>query len=101
MEVFSSEPLLERAPVNIHEVLDHVIRLARNGFARYIRFTEHYDPSRPPVYGRRGQLVQIFLNLVKNAAEAAPDSEGVIVISTAFHHSVRLAVRGMAELGRA
>ena len=70
MEVFGDERPVEREPVNIHVVLDHVKRLAQSGFARHIRFVEDYDPSLPPVLANRDQLVQVFLNLVKNAAEA-------------------------------
>src|SRR6188508_1165426 len=70
MEVFSDERPVEREPVNIHAVLDHVKRLAQSGFARRIRFIETYDPSLPPVFANRDQLIQVFLNLVKNAAES-------------------------------
>ncbi len=70
MEVFSDERPIEREPVNIHVVLDHVKRLAQSGFARHIKFVEDYDPSLPPVLANRDQLIQVFLNLVKNAAEA-------------------------------
>lgn len=94
-EVFSDRPTIERGAVNIHEVLEHVIRLAVNGFGRGLSLVERYDPSLPPVYGDRDQLIQIFLNLVKNAAEAVADREhGEIVISTAFQHGIRLAVPG-------
>jgi two-component system nitrogen regulation sensor histidine kinase GlnL len=95
MEVFSDERPVEREPVNIHVVLDHVKRLAQSGFARQIKFVEHYDPSLPPVSANRDQLVQVFLNLVKNAAEAIGDTaEGEIQISTAFRPGVRLQVPG-------
>ncbi len=70
MEVFGDERPVEREPINIHVVLDHVKRLAQSGFARHIKFIEDYDPSLPPVLANRDQLVQVFLNLVKNAAEA-------------------------------
>src|SRR5438876_8462999 len=70
MEVFTDERPIERQSVNIHVVFDHVKRLAQSGFARHIRFTEEYDPSLPNVLANRDQLVQIFLNLVKNAAES-------------------------------
>ena len=70
MEVFADERPVEREPVNIHVVLDHVKRLAQTGFARHIKFVEEYDPSLPPVLANRDQLIQVFLNLVKNAAEA-------------------------------
>src|ERR1700726_1223129 len=70
MEVFADERPVEREPINIHVVLDHVKRLAQSGVARHIKFVEDYDPSLPPVLANRDQLVQVFLNLVKNAAEA-------------------------------
>jgi len=94
MEMFSDERPMERGPVNIHEVLNRVQRLASSGFARHVRFVELYDPSLPPVYGNRDLLVQALLNLVKNAAEAVPADGGEIVLSTAYRQGVRLAVPG-------
>ena len=91
MELFTDTPMVERSAVNIHEVLDHVRGLAHAGFARSVRFVERYDPSLPRVAGRRDQLVQVFLNLVKNAAEACSESGGEIVLSTAFRSDVRVA----------
>jgi len=93
MESFSDRPI-ERGAVNIHQVLEHVRRLAQTGFARHVRFIETYDPSLPPVWGNRDQLIQVMLNLVKNAAEAIPETGGVIELSTAYQHGVRLAVPG-------
>jgi two-component system nitrogen regulation sensor histidine kinase GlnL len=94
MEVFSDDRPLEREPVNIHVVLERVRRLAENGFAKGVKFTERYDPSLPPVDGNLDQLVQVFLNLVKNAAEAVPSSGGEIILSTAFQPGVRVAIQG-------
>ncbi|WP_018391143.1 nitrogen regulation protein NR(II) [Ancylobacter sp. FA202] len=95
MEVFSDERPIEREPVNIHAVLEHVRTLASTGFARTIRFIEEYDPSLPPVLANRDQLVQVFLNLVKNAAEAIGDSpDGEIQLTTAFRPGVRLMMPG-------
>jgi two-component system nitrogen regulation sensor histidine kinase GlnL len=95
MEVFADERPVEREPVNIHVVFDHVRRLAQSGFARNIRFVEDYDPSLPPVLANRDQLIQVFLNLVKNAAEAIGDNaDGEIVLSTAFRPGVRLSLAG-------
>jgi two-component system nitrogen regulation sensor histidine kinase GlnL len=94
MDVFSDQRPIERQPVNIHEVLERVRRVAQNGFARHIRFIERYDPSLPPAFGNRDRLIQVFLNLVKNAVEAAPAHGGEIVLATAFQHGVRLAVPG-------
>jgi two-component system nitrogen regulation sensor histidine kinase GlnL len=98
MEVFSDERPIEREPVNIHIVLDHVRRLARSGFARSITIGDDYDPSLPPVFANRDQLVQVFLNLVKNAAEAIGDMpDGEIVLTTAFKPGMRLSVPGNAN----
>src|SRR5471030_2113714 len=96
MEVFSDERPVEREPVNIHVVLDHVKRLAQTGFARHIKFVEEYDPSLPPVLANRDQLIQVFLNLVKNAAEAIGETaiDGEIQITTAFRPGVRLSLPG-------
>jgi two-component system nitrogen regulation sensor histidine kinase GlnL len=96
MEVFADERPVEREPVNIHVVLDHVKRLAQTGFARHIKVVEEYDPSLPPVLANRDQLVQVFLNLVKNAAEAIGESaaDGEIQLTTAFRPGVRLQVPG-------
>ena len=98
MEVFSDERPIEREPVNIHVVLDRVYQVARSGFARNVKIVDQYDPSLPPVYANHDQLVQVFLNLVKNAVEALGDqADGEIVLSTAFRPGVRLSVSGSAD----
>ena len=96
MEVFADERPIEREPVNIHAVLEHVKRLAQSGFGRHIRFVEEYDPSLPPVLANRDQLVQVFLNLMKNAAESIGETaiDGEIQITTAFRPGVRLTLPG-------
>jgi two-component system nitrogen regulation sensor histidine kinase GlnL len=96
MEVFADERPVGREPVNIHVVLDHVKRLAQSGFARHVKFVEEYDPSLPPVLANRDQLIQVFLNLVKNATEAIGETaiDGEIQLTTAFRPGVRLAVPG-------
>ena len=96
MEIFGEKPI-ERLPVNIHRVLEHVRRLAMNGFAAHLRIHEVYDPSLPPAWANRDQLVQVVLNLVKNAAEAlttAGAANGEITLMTGFQHGVRMAVPG-------
>jgi two-component system nitrogen regulation sensor histidine kinase GlnL len=96
MEVFADERPVVREQVNIHAVLEHVKRLAQSGFARHIKFVEEYDPSLPPVLANRDQLVQVFLNLVKNAAESIGEqaSDGEIHLTTAFRPGVRLSLPG-------
>ena len=94
MEAFSDHRPIEREAVNIHEVLERVRKLAQSGFARHARFVEEYDPSLPPVHGNRDLLVQVFLNIVKNAAEAVPGADGEIILTTAYRHGLRLAGPG-------
>lgn len=98
MEVFSDERPIDRAPVNIHVVLDHVKRLAKSGFASRLRITDEFDPSLPMVNANRDHLIQVFLNLVKNAAEAVGDDpNGEIKLTTAFRPGIRLAVPGTQD----
>ena len=98
MEVFSDERPIDRYPVNIHVVLDHVKAIARNGFANGIKILEDYDPSLPPVYANRDQLIQVFLNLVKNAAEAIGHVPGgEITLSTAFRPGIRMSIPGTQD----
>jgi two-component system nitrogen regulation sensor histidine kinase GlnL len=99
MEAFGEKPIV-RASVNIHRVLEHVRKLAQTGFAEHVRFHENYDPSLPPVWGNRDQLVQVILNLVKNGVEAASlDSKhrAEITLATGFQHGMRLAMPGTKE----
>jgi two-component system nitrogen regulation sensor histidine kinase GlnL len=98
MEVFGDERPLAKDPVNIHDVLDHVKKIAQAGFASHINLVEKYDPSLPAIPGSRDKLVQAFLNLVKNAAEAIGEerTDGQISLSTAFRPGVRLSVPGSA-----
>ncbi len=97
MEVFSDPRPLERHPVNVHQVLNHAMRVAENGFAKHVVFKENYDPSIPPVPGDRDQLIQVFINLIKNAAEAVSSKGGEITLTTAYRHGVRITMPGTRE----
>lgn len=94
MEAFEDGRPVERAPLNIHQVLNHVRRISQNGFGKSVRFIESYDPSLPDVFGDRDQLIQVFLNLVKNACEVPGEGEREIELSTAYKHGLRLAIPG-------
>jgi two-component system, NtrC family, nitrogen regulation sensor histidine kinase GlnL len=80
-------------------VLDHVRNLARSGFARNVRITEEYDPSLPMMLGNRDQMIQVLINLVKNAAESIGDHEpdGEILLSTAYRPGVRMSIAGTKD----
>ena len=96
MEVFGDERPLEVEAVNVHNVLDHVRRVAETGFAKHIDFDEFYDPSLPLSRGNKDKLIQVFLNLIKNASEAIGENapKGRIQLRTAFRPGVRLSVPG-------
>lgn len=97
MDAFGVQATLKRDAVNIHQVLEHVRRIAEHGFARHVTFVESYDPSLPDVLGDRDQLIQVFLNLVKNAAEAIPNQGGQIMLTTRYQHGLRVAVGNSVE----
>ncbi len=99
MEVFGDERPLVTEPVNIHAILDHVLKLAGTGFARDIKLVSDYDPSLPPIDVNRDKLIQAFLNLVKNAAEliAQRTEPGRIILRTSYRPGVRLSVAGSDE----
>ena len=91
MEIFGDERPVHKESVNIHSVLDHVRQIARAGFARHLTITQCYDPSLPTVPGNRDKLIQAFLNLVKNSADAIGDKpDGQITLSTAFRPGLSL-----------
>lgn len=100
LEVFTDSRPTQMQPVNIHEVLEHVRRLAQAGFGRTVAFREEYDPSLPPVLGNRDQLIQVFLNLFKNAAEAVPANGGLIVLNTLYRPGLSVSEPGAASRRR-
>jgi two-component system nitrogen regulation sensor histidine kinase GlnL len=94
VEQFGDLRPAQRKPLNIHDVLDRARRAAQAGFAAHARFSEDFDPSLPPTAGDPDQLLQVFQNLLKNAAEAVPRVGGTIAISTAFRPGVKMARPG-------
>nr|WP_310522373.1 ATP-binding protein [Polymorphobacter sp.] len=93
MESFTDTRPVNLLPENIHEVLGHVRKLAEQGFGQGISIRESYDPSLPLVPANRDALVQVFLNLLKNAAEAT-GSKGNIRITTAFRPGLKVRPEG-------
>jgi two-component system nitrogen regulation sensor histidine kinase GlnL len=90
VEQFGNLSAPDRKPVNIHDVLDRARRSALLGFGAHMTIIEDYDPSLPMAFGDPDQLLQVILNLVKNASEAADKSGGKIRLHTFFEHSFRL-----------
>ena len=101
LETFTNPVPAPAAPENIHALLNHVLDVARAGFAASVRVETRYDPSLPPVLGQRDRLIQIFLNLLKNAVEAAAPHAvrtARITLSTAYRPG--FAVRRTGADGR-
>lgn len=98
-EEFGDIGRVRRVPVNVHDVLDRAAKSAKAGFGAHLRFVEDYDPSLPPTIGDPDQLMQVLLNLLKNAAEATPQTGGVVALRTAYRAGVKVrTARGTESL---
>ena len=76
--------------VNLHDVLNRARRSTLLGVGARMTIQEHYDPSLPHAHVDKDQLLQVILNLLKNASEAAPETGGTIKLRTYFEHSYSL-----------
>jgi len=90
VEQFGNLTAPEFSPVNLHDVLDRARRSALLGFGAQMKIVEDYDPSLPLALGDKDQLLQVILNLLKNASEAAGEGGGTIRLHSYFEHSFRL-----------
>ncbi|MGH1413171.1 MAG: two-component system sensor histidine kinase NtrB [Pelagimonas sp.] len=89
VEQFGNLSVPERREVNIHDVLDRARRSALLGFGGHMSIVEDYDPSLPMALGDPDQLLQVILNLLRNASEAADSKGGKIKLHTYYDHSFR------------
>ncbi len=95
MEVFADRQPIDYEPVNIHAILDHVVDVAQMGFGADIEILKDYDPSLPEIGGDRNQLIQVFMNLLSNAAHAVEQSERPSIrLTTAYRPGVKLSLPG-------
>ncbi len=99
MEQFTDDRPLVRAPENIYAILDQARSVAASGFAADMDIRDAYDPSLPPVLVHRDSLVQVILNLLKNASEAVPvGKRGTIWLTTGYRHGVAVPGEGGRRL---
>ena len=85
MEQISNNSVkLDYENLNIHEILNHCIRVAENSFGEEINFINEFDPSLPRLFANKSLLIQIIINLLKNASEASK-KKGNIKIKTSFN----------------
>ncbi len=82
-------PPAKRA-INIHDLLDRARKSAELSYGANMKFIEEFDPSLPPTFVDGDQILQVFLNLIKNASEAAGKEGGVIRLRTFYDLSLRL-----------
>jgi two-component system nitrogen regulation sensor histidine kinase GlnL len=69
--VFTDGEVLRTAPVNIHRVLDDVLELlSMDPLAAGVELERSFDPSIPDLLGNGDRLMQVFLNLARNALQA-------------------------------
>ena len=94
MLVFGDDGPIRREEINIHEVLDRVHGLAKAEFPDGIIFETNFDPSLPTIWANKDQLIQVFLNLVKNSVEAISGENGKIIFETAFQRGVSFTTPG-------
>lgn len=91
MEAFTDERPLPRTSENIYAILEHARAVATAGFGDRIDIHDAYDPSLPPVFVNRDAMVQVLLNLIKNAAEAVPEGKrGTVLLATRYRHGVSI-----------
>jgi len=89
MEGFTDDRPLDLGPQNIHAIIDHCRQLAVQGFGAGVPMIEEYDPSLPPVLAHHDSLVQVILNLLKNAVEAVQgQAKPSIMLTTRYRHGV-------------
>ena len=83
-QVSNNNNKLDYESLNIHEILNHCKRVAENSFGNEINFISEYDPSLPRLFANKNLLIQIVINLLKNATEAS-QNKSKIKIKTSFN----------------
>ena len=102
VERFGDTSAPRLATVNIHDALERVRRSADVGFGKGLRILPDYDPSLPSALIDADQMVQVCLNLVKNAAEAIQraGTGTTIRLHTFYDGALRLAPTEAEPQGR-
>ncbi len=94
MEGFTDTRPIQLSAQNIHAIIDHSRSVVEQGFRDRISVSGEYDPSLPPVLAHRDSLIQVIINLIKNAAETAEAGAlRNIRLVTRYRHGVAVATR--------
>ncbi|WP_010216993.1 two-component system sensor histidine kinase NtrB [Sphingomonas sp. PAMC 26621] len=92
MQDFTDTRPLHLAPENVYPLLDHARRVALAGFAQQVKIEERFDPSLPTAQLDRDSILQVVLNLLKNACEAMRgQADARITLATAYRHGMAIA----------
>ena len=75
--------LLQKKPVNIHEILEHVRNLILVEIPVGLTVEREYDPSIPEFEGEPERIIQAVLNIVRNSTEAMRQ-KGIIHLRTSI-----------------
>ncbi|WP_022949672.1 nitrogen regulation protein NR(II) [Methylohalobius crimeensis] len=74
--------------LNIHQILERVSQVLAAEYPT-LAFRRDYDPSLPPIHGDPDQLIQAFLNIARNAAQAL-EGDGEITLRTRIKRRVTI-----------
>ena len=88
-QINNNDVIKDQEFLNVHEILNHCKRVAQNSFGSNIKYIESFDPSLPHIFANKDILIQIFLNLLKNACEAASNTSK-IKIKTSFNSDKKI-----------
>ncbi len=91
METLAAGNTINRKSINIHEIIDHCLHLAEQSFGKGFSFEKLYDPSLPDTFGDRELLIQVLINLLKNACEAS-ENNNKIKVKTIYNLGSRLTI---------
>jgi len=94
IDVFNGDYFFLKNQLNIHKILEHVHSISFSGFAKGVTLIKDYDPSLPNIAGHEDQLIQAFLNLIKNSSEALGEEKGKILVKTSYSHPSRTTSQG-------
>ena len=90
VEQFGNTGAASFKALNVHDLLDRAVQLARVGFSGGARFEQKFDPSLPAILGDEDRLLRVFLNLIKNSCEAFDSPGGLVSIKTFYDQFLRV-----------
>jgi two-component system, NtrC family, nitrogen regulation sensor histidine kinase GlnL len=94
MEGFTDTRPIALSPQNIHAIVDHSRKVIEQGYAESLFITDEYDPSLPPVLAHEDSLIQVIINLLKNAAETAEaGKKRHVTLATRYRHGIAVSSR--------